>query len=35
MKKLIISMKSNKQIFDDAKKVMKAIKNGKKVKSHY
>ena len=35
MKKLIISMKSNKQIFSDAKKVMKAIKEGKKIKSHY
>lgn len=35
MKKLIISMKSNKQIFNDAKKVMKAIKEGRKVKNHY
>ncbi len=36
MKKLIISMKSNKQIFSDAKKVMNSIKDGKKLRTtHY
>ena len=36
MKKLIISMKSSEQIFSDAKKVMNAIKDGKKLRTtHY
>ena len=35
MKKLIISMKSNKQFFDDVERVLTRIDQGKRIKSHY